>query len=176
MTHLMHSSHRPYLEDSENKVIKFKDLNTNVTLQIWDTAGQERFRSIVSNYYKDAHWAIVVYDITSRESFDAAKAWIDDVKNKAPENVMIFLWGSKVDLENNRDVSFQSAHKLAKDNGWLFGETSAKTNTGVTETFEKIAKIYAEKGSKTEVIDPRRDTVSLEKQKFEKKKKSGCKC
>eukprot|EP00345_Euplotes_harpa_P009329 CAMPEP_0168341960 /NCGR_PEP_ID=MMETSP0213-20121227/15055_1 /TAXON_ID=151035 /ORGANISM="Euplotes harpa, Strain FSP1.4" /LENGTH=112 /DNA_ID=CAMNT_0008348657 /DNA_START=46 /DNA_END=385 /DNA_ORIENTATION=- len=85
------SSRRPSPEGSGNKVVKLKEMKTNVTLQIWDTAGQERFRSIVSNYYKDAHCAIVVFDITSKESFDAAKTWIDDVKSKAPEKVMIYL-------------------------------------------------------------------------------------
>ena len=87
----MHMSHLQYLEALENKVVKLPNLNAKVTLQIWDTAGQEKFKSIVGNYYKDAQCAIVVYDITSSESFEGAKNWVTEVQATAPENVMIFL-------------------------------------------------------------------------------------
>ena len=73
------------------KTVELEDLKTKVSLQIWDTAGQERFRAIVSNYYNDSHYAVVMYDITCSDSFDGSKTWIDEVRNKAPENVKIFL-------------------------------------------------------------------------------------
>ena len=73
------------------KDVILDELKARVSLQIWDTAGQEKFKSLVENYYQNAQCAIVVYDITSEESFDAARNWIDEVKEKAPEDVQIFI-------------------------------------------------------------------------------------
>lgn len=50
--------------------------DTTVNCDIWDTAGQERYRSLASMYYRGAAAALVVYDITSHESFDRAKHWV----------------------------------------------------------------------------------------------------
>ena len=169
-------SHQLYLEALENKLVELPKINTKVTLQIWDTAGQEKFKSIVGNYYKDAQCAIVMYDITSDNSFQGAKNWIQEVKGKAPENCFIFLCGSKLDLDDNREVTLQNGHRLSKDEGWLFGETSAKTNISVAEIFTKIAKKYAE-NLPTEK-DILRQTISLENAggSGKKKKKDGWKC
>ena len=156
------------------KVLELPDHNAKVTLQIWDTAGQEKFRAIVGNYYTDARCAVVMYDITSQDSFESTKAWIKEVKNKAPENVMIYLWGSKLDLEDKRGVTLQSGHKLSKEEGAYFGETSSKLNIGVAEVFEKIATEYVEKFAEEESKEAKK-TVSLKKPKAGKEGKKGCK-
>lgn len=49
----------------------------NYRLQLWDTAGQERFRSLIPSYLKDAHCALVVFDVTSTKSFEEAENWIN---------------------------------------------------------------------------------------------------
>ena len=158
------------------KAVKLPDKNAKVTLQIWDTAGQEKFKSIVGNYYKDAQCAIVMYDITSSESFEAAKNWIKEVQNTAPQDVIISIWGSKVDLEDQRQISFQKGYALANELGGLFGETSAKKNIYVSETFENIAKKFIESHAH-KVQDIRRQTLSLEVNNKKKGKKgSGWKC
>nr|ABY63656.1 Rab GTPase 43 [Euplotes octocarinatus] len=158
------------------KPVELKDLNVRVTLQIWDTAGQEKFKAIVSNYYRDAHCAVVMYDVTCEESFQSAKNWIYEVKSKAPENSKIFLCGGKLDLEDKREVSLQAGHRLAKEHGCLFGENSAKTSIGVVETFEKIARVYVENNASAS-SSPERGTVTLDNKKSAKSnKKSGCKC
>ena len=124
------------------KAIEFPDLNTKVTLNIWDTAGQEKFRAIVSNYYNDADSAIVMYDITSADSLEAAKTWIDEVQKKAPAHVKIYLCGSKSDLDDKRKVPLKVGLETAKEFDALFGETSSKANIGVDETFNTIAREY----------------------------------
>ena len=57
-------------------------------IQIWDTAGQENFRSITRAYYKNSVCAMVVYDITNRDSFEHIQNWIQDVKDQSPKTVL----------------------------------------------------------------------------------------
>ena len=76
-----------------------------MTFEIWDTAGQERFNSILPMYYRGAHAAIVVYDITLRDSFERAKGWVDELQRNASKEIVIAFLGNKVDLTSIRTVS-----------------------------------------------------------------------
>lgn len=69
-----------------------------VKLQIWDTAGQERFRTITSAYYRGADGIIMVYDVTSEESFNHINDWFIEVNRYAAENTCKLLVGNKIDL------------------------------------------------------------------------------
>jgi GTPase SAR1 family protein len=71
----------------------------------WDTVGQERHRSLVTNYVRDAHGALIVYDITKQDSFDDIEYWIDFVKNHGLNDCVKILVGNKTDLEQHREVS-----------------------------------------------------------------------
>lgn len=62
-----------------------------VRLQLWDTAGQERFRSLIPSYIRDSHVAVVVFDMTSRVSFESTKRWIADVRAQRGTDVVIVL-------------------------------------------------------------------------------------
>ena len=68
-------------------------------LQIWDTAGQERYRSLVSMYYRGTKAAIIVYDISDKSTFEGAKTWAQEIKEKGEGNVVVVLCGNKTDLE-----------------------------------------------------------------------------
>ena len=109
-------------------------------IQIWDTAGQENFRSITRAYYKNSVCAMVVYDITSRDSFEHVQNWIEDIHNQSPKTVLIILVGNKIDLEDKRVISYDEGNELAIKNGMIFAETSAKTGDGIEEIFLKSAK------------------------------------
>lgn len=61
--------------------------NKTVKFQFWDTAGQEKYKSIARIYYKDAKVAIIVYDITRKESFDAMKNWIEELRQNGPKDI-----------------------------------------------------------------------------------------
>ncbi|KAK8809051.1 hypothetical protein JH06_0263 [Blastocystis sp. subtype 4] len=112
--------------------------NVTIKFEIWDTAGQERYRSLAPMYYRGAGAAIVVYDITSRESFNGAKSWVKELQRRGDPNVVIALAGNKCDLEDNRQISREEAEEYALENNLLFMETSAKMALNVREIFESI--------------------------------------
>lgn len=112
-----------------------------IKYEIWDTAGQERYNSLIPMYYRGAHVALVVYDITKRESYETALKWIEELKNEKPANFLKVLIGNKIDLENRRVVSFSEGQSYADANACLFYETSAKSGLNVEKIFKDISDI-----------------------------------
>ncbi|XP_031380879.1 ras-related protein RABB1b [Punica granatum] len=110
-----------------------------IKLQIWDTAGQESFRSITRSYYRGAAGALLVYDITRRETFNHLASWLEDARQHANPNMTIMLVGNKCDLAHRRAVSKEEGEQFAKENGLLFLEASARTAQNVEEAFVKTA-------------------------------------
>ncbi|XP_039301123.1 ras-related protein Rab-4B-like, partial [Nilaparvata lugens] len=88
----------------------------SVKLQIWDTAGQERFRSVTRSYYRGAAGALLVFDMTNRETFNALANWLSDARALASPNICILLVGNKKDLEAEREVTFLEASQFAQEN------------------------------------------------------------
>ncbi|KAL2483821.1 ras-related protein RABB1c [Forsythia ovata] len=113
--------------------------NNPIKLQIWDTAGQESFRSITRSYYRGAAGALLVYDITRRETFSHLASWLEDARQHAIPNMTIMLIGNKCDLENRRVISTEEGEQFAKEHGLIFVEASAKTAQNVEEAFIKTA-------------------------------------
>ncbi|KAI9270489.1 GTP-binding protein ryh1 [Phascolomyces articulosus] len=111
-----------------------------VRLQLWDTAGQERFRSLIPSYIRDSSVAVVVYDISNRNSFVNTEKWIDDVRAERGNEVIIVLVGNKTDLNDKRQVTLEEGEKKAKDYNVMFIETSAKAGHNVKTLFRRIAQ------------------------------------
>eukprot|EP01100_Stratorugosa_tubuloviscum_P013555 TRINITY_DN6851_c0_g1_i1.p1 TRINITY_DN6851_c0_g1~~TRINITY_DN6851_c0_g1_i1.p1 ORF type:complete len:201 (+),score=106.55 TRINITY_DN6851_c0_g1_i1:26-628(+) len=111
---------------------------TLIKFEIWDTAGAERYHSLAPMYYRDAHAAIVVFDITTQDSYSKSKKWISELR-KVNENIVIAFVGNKIDLQT-REVTTSEAQSFADSNNITYIETSAKSNTNVTELFNSIAK------------------------------------
>lgn len=115
--------------------------DTTIKFEIWDTAGQERYHSLAPMYYRGAQAAIVVYDVTSQETFNRAKQWVKELQRQASPNIVIALAGNKADLASTkRAVEMDQAQEYAEENNLLFMETSAKTAQNVSEIFVAIAK------------------------------------
>ena len=153
-------------------------------LEIWDTAGQERYRSVTKLFYKDANAAILVYDITNKFSFEEIQNyWFGQVKDSAPENIIIAIVANKLDLYENEQVDETIARKYAQDNNALFACTSAKNTSGIEDLFIEIAKIYSgsdstlkiqEKDEAEEYKKIRKESVRITREEMKNNKKKGC--
>eukprot|EP00754_Rhynchopus_humris_P035457 Rhum_TRINITY_DN16988_c0_g1::Rhum_TRINITY_DN16988_c0_g1_i1::g.164959::m.164959/K07893/RAB6A; Ras-related protein Rab-6A len=114
--------------------------NKVLRMQLWDTAGQERYRSMIPSYIRDSKVAVVVYDVTSRASFDAAEGWIDGVRSERGTDALIVLCGNKIDRPaEERQVSTEQGQAKAEALSALFVEASAKTEQNVGQIFVKVA-------------------------------------
>ncbi|XP_021361440.1 ras-related protein Rab-35-like [Mizuhopecten yessoensis] len=121
--------------------IRTVDVNgEKVKLQIWDTAGQERFRTITSTYYRGTHGVIVVYDVSSGDSFANVKRWLHEIDQNC-DVVNRILVGNKDDDPDRKVVLTQDAQRFAEQMGIQLFETSAKENINVEEMFIGITKL-----------------------------------
>merc|ERR1711977_298580 len=115
-----------------------------VKLLIWDTAGQEVFRSFTPNFLRGALAGIIVYDITSRESFEHVEGWLDDLRKVRGDEAIVALVGNKCDLDQGngaRQVTTAEGEALAaKWGAKIFREASAKTGHNVEAVFEDVAR------------------------------------
>ncbi|URE04251.1 RAB [Musa troglodytarum] len=114
-----------------------------IKAQIWDTAGQERYRAITSAYYRGAVGALLVYDITKKQTFDNGQRWLRELRDHADSNIVIMMVGNKSDLQHLRAVSEDDGQVLAEKEGLSFLETSALESLNVDKAFHSIlTEIY----------------------------------
>jgi small GTP-binding protein len=115
------------------------DGNT-LKFEIWDTAGQERYHSLAPMYYRGANAALIVYDITSMDSFERAKKWVLELQKQAPPDIVLALVGNKNDLETQRQVNQEDVQAYAEGRDLVLMEASAKTGDNVTAVFDALAQ------------------------------------
>ncbi|KAI0345405.1 ras-domain-containing protein [Trametopsis cervina] len=173
-----------------SKLITIPEENKVVKLQCWDTAGTESFRSITRSYYRGAAGCLLVYDVTSRQSFLHARSWLKDVRDHADPHLTCILVGNKVDLcsddtapprgRRKREVTTDEAELWAKEESLLFVEASAKSGVNVEYAFEQatrdiLRKIHTgvfddERSPGVKLSQPRTDALALDTAS----QKSGC--
>lgn len=127
--------------DFKTKLISFSEKPEEfIKLQIWDTAGQDKYRCITKNYFRGSDGIMLIYDITSLNSFNNIKNWISQITEYLGDQACITLVGNKIDLESNRMVSREQGLRLANEYNFSFFETSAKEDIGINEAFENITR------------------------------------
>lgn len=109
-----------------------------ITISVWDTAGQELYRGLTPMYYRNAAVAIIVFDVTNRESFESVQSWADEIRENTSDAIVL-ICGNKIDLPD-RLISQEAGQKLADSLELPYFETSAATGTGVNEMFTKITE------------------------------------
>ena len=129
---------------SENnlKVIQI-DEHLRIKLNIWDTAGMEKNGKIVKRYYVDSYGALVVFDLTNKQSFDNIKSWINDLKENCPRDIVYCVAANKSDLIDDRKIAYEEIKELMQDD--LYYEVSSKNGNNVSLAFEQLAYNIIEK-------------------------------
>jgi Ras-related protein Rab-32 len=137
------------------------DRARNITLQIWDIAGQERYGQMTRVYYQAAVAALVVYDVTRPESFDAVAKWKSDIDHKVfladGSKLPCLLLANKCDLpavppRAKEDLdAFCAEHDFV---GWF--ETSSKENINIEKAFKCLVEKVLENDQR---LDPKDDGV-----------------
>ncbi|NWR94881.1 RB39B protein, partial [Furnarius figulus] len=158
-----------------------------VKLQFWDTAGQERFRSVTRSYYRNSAGAMLLFDLTSRASFESVRRWHREVTDTVqPSRLVFLLVGHKSDLCGQRCVGHREAQRLAASLGAQYVETSAKDASNVALAFQMLTvAIYQALRSgrlaATETWDGIKSSVPMavaprerDTDKGEKKKRCSC--
>ena len=121
--------------DFHSKTVQIE--NQDIHLLLYDTAGQEKFRSLIPMYTRDANIILLVYDITSQNSFSHLSDWLKDLTNINLNEVIIAIVANKNDLNAKREVTLEEGKKYANENNFIFQEVSAKTGFGFSELFYK---------------------------------------
>ncbi|CED84213.1 ras-domain-containing protein [Phaffia rhodozyma] len=115
----------------ESEGVKYK-------LSIWDTAGQERFRTLTSSYYRGAQGVILVYDVSSRATFEELSRWFHELDSYTNPEIARMIVGNKVDKEFSRQVTTAEGKAFADRMNCQFIECSAKTRQGVKTAFATL--------------------------------------
>jgi len=123
-----------------------------VKLQIWDTGGQERFSSIRPMYYRGSLGALLIFDLTSYESFEHLPQWIEEVRSNIKNEVPFLLVGNKSDLLNERAISPEEINSFTERFNLYYMETSAKTGEGVGDCFYILACLMVGSGVPDQLI------------------------
>ncbi len=120
----------------------------NVKFSFYDTAGEERYKAVTACHYRNAKGAIIVYDVTNRESFVNLQKWLADAKELASEDCQIMVLGNKTDVDRfsansrrkmQRQVTLEEGIEYARTNKLIFFEVSAVDNININEAISVLA-------------------------------------
>lgn len=120
----------------------------HMKLSLWDTAGQETYKSVTRSYFRGASGALLVFDLSRKQTFQHVTDWLNDLRQIAEPDIVVILVGNKADLaqqdDNKREVTKEEAEEWAKRNGVMeYVETSAKSGENVEMAFMRVAeRIY----------------------------------
>jgi small GTP-binding protein len=132
-----------------------------VVIQFWDTSGMEKYRAINSIYYREACAALLVFDLTERQSFDDVGMWLGDFeKSTAMENSVKFLVGNKCDLVSEIVVEEELARSWSDERGIQYFAVSGLTGEGISELIDALVRCVPRMPSSS----PQQPLISIQKQ------------
>ena len=143
-----------YKEDSKATVgvefgeKKYEINGLKIKAQIWDTAGQERYRAITSMYYKGAKSGLIVFDLSSKSTFQNVEKWFNEIKKTADPTINLILIGNKSDLKDKRQISTEEGENKAKEMNVAYLETSALNADNVDKAFDLLIQEITKKMKK----------------------------
>ena len=131
-------------------------------------------------FYKDANAAVLVYDITRKDSFEEMQNyWANQIKECSPQGIILAVAANKSDLIDQEVVDEGTARKFAEDLGAIFVSTTAKVIEPINDLFIQIAKKYTgsneitikeeEDGQDQQKTKDNKDTVKLNNEKTNNK-------
>ncbi|KRX06959.1 P-loop containing nucleoside triphosphate hydrolase [Pseudocohnilembus persalinus] len=126
--------------------------NELVKLNLWDTGGQDKYSSITDQYFRKTLGFVLVYDITDENTFDSLDYWMEKIRDKAIDNVIVYLAGNKIDLAEKRVIQNEDAEKYQEKNKidrvYL---VSAKEGDNVNNMYQDLAQEIIEKIKKNQL-------------------------
>ncbi len=139
--------------------LPLEDKIYKVGLQIWDIGGHARSSQVGRVFFQGVSGALLVYDLTRKETLEKLPLWIEQLK-KYSANVRMYLVGNKKDLIEERQITSNEGEQ-AKDRLQMvhFFETSAKTGDHIQETFEDLSRL---------LVDANRDKIIVTESNMEK--------
>jgi small GTP-binding protein len=156
--------------------------DTEIQIRLWDTAGQEVYRSLIRVYFRGAQIVFLVFDVTSITSFQALDGWLEVIHSSCPETCTTLIVANKIDLEDERVVSYHDALQYATANNLTLIEVSAKTSLHLDQLLNSGYSQYLGSSSRPAVVEisgeaikqePKRVDVQLETPQ-ESRASSGC--
>jgi len=154
-----------------NRTVMYQ--NRPINMSIWDTAGQDQFRTILPVYFRGSDYVIIVFDITSIDTYNAIENWAKLIKDTAPPYVKFSILGNKSDLDHKRTVDVDQVQQLVSLIGAQnYYEVSAKNGDGIDDFINYLAQCLGE-ASQTNSNPP---TVQIGASTTDATKKSECGC
>ena len=120
------------------KECQFDELKSKVRFIIWDLAGQSQFKRVRQSYLANAEAGILVFDVTNLTSYENIDNWYKEIMSASP-NISLIMVGNKIDLNDQRVVTFEEGENIAKRLGLTYIETSAKTGENINDAFRMLA-------------------------------------
>lgn len=115
--------------------------NGEVELQLWDLSGQAHFSAVRSKFYNKADGALLVFDLTNKQTFENLDSWLAEAKGGVGSDIPMFILGNKMDLNDLLAVQDQEVESYAGQHNWQWAKSSAKTGENVENAFVSIASV-----------------------------------
>ncbi|KAM4795418.1 ras-related protein Rab-42 [Rhinophrynus dorsalis] len=152
------------------------EAGVKVRLQFWDTAGQERYRSVTRSYYRNAAGVVLLFDLTTRQSFENILEWYREVIERVQTDTLIFmLLGTKSDLRVQRGVTREEAQRLADNLRAPYLETSARTGSNVSAALSLLCRELL-KAAREQTSKEHWSGISHKGEGIEKNPRGRCTC